>query len=88
MSSLGKFPQVQVGRDPKLRTRQEDKTNDQQPTIAEKEDATDCTVTPVTTTTTSHYNMRNKPTEIDRRITEEVELWDEFMGGIFSFLYY
>ena len=75
MSSLGNFPQPQVGREPKLRTRHEDKTNDQQPTTAEKEDATDSTATTVIATTSSNYEMRNKLTEMDRRVTEEVEPW-------------
>ena len=64
-----------------LRTGHEDKTNNQQPTEAEKGDTTDSTATTVTTTTASHCEMGNKPTEMDRITTEEVEASDDFYGG-------
>ena len=78
-----------MGRGPKLRTRHEDKTNDRQSTTAENKDATDLTATTVTNATTSHYEMRNKPIEMDRKITEKVKVepWDDFMGDDFGLPY-
>ena len=73
MSFVGKFPHVQVGKEPRTRTQHDNMKKNQGTTTAEKEDDTDSTATKTTATFTSNCKL-DWDDYTDDRITEETTL--------------
>ena len=88
MSSLGRFPQVQVGMEPHLRTQHNHNTNNQHLISAAKEDVTDSTATAATMMTIASHKMKNKSTREEKAKTGGPMTFEEIIEDTFGLPYH